>query len=48
VSDAYLAPIENDEPRIVRETGVDARVAAIIEPVLNSAGYRWCGCACRA
>jgi len=40
VSDAYLAPIENDEPRIVRETGVDARVAAIIEPVLNSAGYR--------
>jgi ribosome maturation factor RimP len=40
VSDAYLAPIENDEPRIVRETGVDARVAAIVEPVLNSAGYR--------
>jgi ribosome maturation factor RimP len=40
VSDAYLAPIENDEPRIVRETGVDARVAAIIEPVLNSAGYK--------
>ena len=40
MTDAYLAPIENDEPRIVRETGVDARVAAIIEPVLNSAGYR--------
>ena len=40
MSDAYLAPIENDEQRIVRETGVDARVAAIVEPVLNSAGYR--------
>ncbi|MCI5077997.1 ribosome maturation factor RimP [Oricola sp.] len=40
MADAYLAPIENDEPRIVRETGVDARVAAIIEPVLNSAGYK--------
>lgn len=40
MSDAYLAPIENDEPRIVRETGVDARVASIVEPVLNSAGYR--------
>lgn len=40
MNDAYLAPIENDEPRIVRETGVDARVAAIVEPVLNSAGYR--------
>jgi len=40
VTDAYLAPIENDEPRLVRETGVDARVAAIVEPVLNSAGYR--------
>ncbi|WP_246717467.1 ribosome maturation factor RimP [Oricola nitratireducens] len=40
MSDAYLAPIENDEQRIVRETGVDARVAAIIEPVLNSAGFK--------
>jgi ribosome maturation factor RimP len=40
LSDAYLAPIENDEQRIVRETGVDARVASIVEPVLNSAGYR--------
>ena len=40
MSDEYLAPIENDEPRIVRETGVDARVASIVEPVLNSAGYR--------
>ncbi|WP_421854770.1 ribosome maturation factor RimP [Oricola sp.] len=39
-SDSRPAPIENDEPRIVRETGVDARVASIIEPVINSAGYR--------
>lgn len=35
-----LEPIENDEPRLVRETGVDARVAEIVEPVLNSAGYK--------
>lgn len=28
------------EPRIVTETGVDARVAAIVEPVLVSIGYR--------
>lgn len=37
---ADLEPIEHDEPRIVRETGVDARVADIVEPVLNAAGYR--------
>ncbi len=36
------APVETDleEPRLVRETGVDARVAAIIEPVLIDLGYR--------
>lgn len=34
------APITDDEPRIVTESGVDARVAAIIEPVLNSEGFR--------
>nr|WP_223385498.1 ribosome maturation factor RimP [Oricola cellulosilytica] len=39
-ADSQPAPIENDEARIVRETGVDARVAAIVEPVLNSAGYK--------
>jgi ribosome maturation factor RimP len=35
-------PVESplDEPRIVAETGVDARVAAIIEPVLADLGYR--------
>lgn len=29
-----------DEPRLVAETGVDARVAAVIEPVLADLGYR--------
>jgi ribosome maturation factor RimP len=28
------------EPRIVTETGIDARVAAIVEPVLESIGFR--------
>ncbi|HMQ57618.1 MAG TPA: ribosome maturation factor RimP [Rhizobiaceae bacterium] len=30
----------DDEPRLVAETGVDARVAAIVEPLILSAGYR--------
>ncbi|MBO6639815.1 MAG: ribosome maturation factor RimP [Roseitalea sp.] len=29
-----------DEPRLVTETGIDARVATLIEPVLNSEGFR--------
>lgn len=29
-----------DEPRLVRETGLAARVAAIVEPVLYGLGYR--------
>ena len=35
-------PVEStlDEPRLVGETGVDARVAAIIDPVLADLGYR--------
>lgn len=35
-------PVETElsEPRIVSETGVDARVAAIVEPVLLDMGYR--------
>lgn len=35
-------PVETDlaEPRIVSETGVDARVAAIVAPVLIDLGYR--------
>ncbi len=36
----HFEPIVNDEPRIVTETGVDARVAAIIEPVMKSEGFR--------
>ncbi|WP_244597895.1 ribosome maturation factor RimP [Roseitalea porphyridii] len=33
-------PITDDEPRLVTETGVDARVAARIEPVMNAEGFR--------
>lgn len=40
MSSAQLAPITQDEPRLVVETGLDARIAAIIEPVLNGSGYR--------
>jgi len=35
-----FAPIAEDEPRLVTETGIDARVALLIEPVLNSEGFR--------
>lgn len=35
-----FAPIAEDEPRLVTETGIDARVATLIEPVLNSEGFR--------
>jgi ribosome maturation factor RimP len=28
------------EPRLITETGIDARVAAIVEPVINDMGYR--------
>ena len=42
VSETYAqwAPIAEDEPRIVIETGVGARVARLIEPVLNAEGFR--------
>lgn len=35
-------PVETslEEPRIVAETGLDARVAAIVEPILLDMGYR--------
>lgn len=35
-------PVETalDEPRLVGETGVDARVAAIVDPILADLGYR--------
>ena len=29
-----------EEPRIIRETGVDAKVAKLIEPAINAAGFR--------
>jgi len=29
-----------DEPRVVRESGLDARVAAIVEPVVEDLGFR--------
>lgn len=37
-----LPPVENYEPRLITETGVDARIAAIVEPVINGAGYVLC------
>lgn len=37
---AHWPPIENDEPRLMVETGVDARVAQLIEPVMNAEGFR--------
>jgi ribosome maturation factor RimP len=33
------AGVKSDE-RIVRESGIEARIAAIVEPVLDAAGYR--------
>lgn len=33
-------PVEGADERIITETGVDARVAGIIEPVLESIGFR--------
>ncbi|MFC5069574.1 ribosome maturation factor RimP [Flaviflagellibacter deserti] len=33
-------PASNDQPRLIRETGVAARVAAIIEPAMVDLGYR--------
>ena len=35
-----MAPIEGADERIITETGIDARVAGIIEPVLQSIGFR--------
>lgn len=37
-----LPPVENYEPRFIFETGVDARVASIVEPVINGAGFVLC------
>ncbi|MEX0347599.1 MAG: ribosome maturation factor RimP [Rhizobiaceae bacterium] len=38
-ADANAGPADSDE-RIVRETGVDARIAAIVEPLLAPLGFR--------
>ncbi len=38
----------NIEPRIIRETGLDARVAAIAEPVIADLGYRLVRVKCSA
>lgn len=32
--------IETDDDRIIRDTGIDARIASIIQPALRGAGYR--------
>ena len=37
---AQWAPIVDDEKRLVTETGLDARVAQLIEAALNSEGFR--------
>lgn len=37
-----LPPVENYEPRFITETGIDARVASIVEPVINGAGFVLC------
>lgn len=38
--DMTTVPTSLDEPRLTQETGVEARVAAVIEPVLKPLGYR--------
>jgi len=35
-----IPPITDEEDRLVKETGLDARIAQLIEPVLNSEGFR--------
>lgn len=39
-TDAAVSDDLLHEPRLVRETGLDARVAAIVEPVIAGLGYR--------
>jgi ribosome maturation factor RimP len=34
------APLQNEEPRLIVEPGLPARVAAIVEPVLHQLGFR--------
>ncbi len=35
-----MAGEEGEDDRIIRETGIDARIAAIVAPVLDGIGYR--------
>ena len=37
---AHTATAQDDEPRLIVEPGLPARVAAIIEPVLGQIGFR--------
>jgi ribosome maturation factor RimP len=37
---AHAATAQNDEPRLIVEPGLPARVAAIVEPVLGQIGFR--------
>ena len=37
---AHAATAQNDEPRLIVEPGLPARVAAIVEPVLGQLGFR--------
>jgi ribosome maturation factor RimP len=37
---AVAATVQDDEPRLIVEPGLPARVAAIVEPVLGQLGYR--------
>lgn len=38
--DEITLPVIDDEPRLFEETGIEARVAALIAPVLKPMGYR--------
>jgi len=40
MNDMITAPMSIDEPRLTQETGIDARVAAVIEPVIRPLGFR--------
>src|SRR5690606_39931324 len=35
-----IATGNRQEPRLIRETGVEARVASIVEPLIEAVGYR--------
>ena len=38
--DETTAGTEQGDDRIIRETGIDARIALIVEPVVSAIGYR--------